>query len=390
MKKICFVTTISFTMKQFVVSLANELLKTDLFEIWMVCENDEKFAAELDPRIHFYPIHMNRGVSLTGFTAKKEMEQLFRREQFDLVQYATPNAGFYASSAAKKVGIPVRLYCQWGIRYVGLSGWKKAVFKKLEKITCSNSTVIEPDSRKNLQFDIEENLFPASKGHTVGYGSCQGVNMQRFDIQKKTEFRETIRRQHQIPDADIIFGFVGRLDREKGLNEVFESYQSIQNDHTWLMIVGPADKPDTLNQALYQESLKDSRIIYTGLVSNVEAYMSAMDIFIFPSYREGFGNVTIEAEALGLPVIVSDIPGPSEAMQDELTGLLVKKEDVLTLKEAMIKLMNNPSLREQYGRNGVQFVKKRFSSEVVLKAMVEDRMRLLNIDITQIQRMNKA
>ena len=138
MKKICIVTTVSGTLKSFVVPTAEHLYKECGYDVTLICANDEEFAKSLPEYIHYIPVPMKRGVSLTALRSIRALRKIFKREKFDLVQYSTPNASMYASIAAKKEKVPLRLYAQWGIRYVGLSGMSRKIFKFIEKATCKN------------------------------------------------------------------------------------------------------------------------------------------------------------------------------------------------------------------------------------------------------------
>ena len=161
-KKICFITTISGTLRSFVVSTAEYLHQEAGYDITFICDNDETFAASLPSYAHYVPISMKRGISFGGIGAMLKMAKVFRREKFDMVQYSTPNASLYAALASKLAGVPVRLYCQWGMAYVGFHGIKRAVFKSIEKLVCRLSTWIEPDSFGNLKFSHSEGLYPFS------------------------------------------------------------------------------------------------------------------------------------------------------------------------------------------------------------------------------------
>ncbi len=174
-KKICFVTTISGTMRSFVVGVASYLHQQAGYDITMICDDDAAFAASLPPYMHYIPIPMKRGVSLGGIGAMMKMVKVFRRERFDMVQYSTPNASLYAALAAKLAGVPVRLYCQWGMAYVGFHGIKRVIFKRIEKLVCTLSTWVEPDSFGNLKFSHAEGLYPENKGSVSWSGSASGV-----------------------------------------------------------------------------------------------------------------------------------------------------------------------------------------------------------------------
>lgn len=379
MKKICYCTTVPSTLKAFVLKSADYIHEHTDWDISFICNADQEFANSLPEYIHYYPIHMERGISLGGIKAMLEIWKIFKREKFDLVQYSTPNAALYASLAAWFAKIPNRLYCQWGMVYVGFSGLKRKIFKMEEKLVCGLSTWIEPDSHSNLNFAHEEGLYPSQKGSVIWNGSACGVDFKKFDISKKATYREKIRAKYKIQDKDFVYGFVGRITRDKGINELLQCAQRIlkENKDAWLLIVGSEEVDGSVNQKLYQWSKECEHVIYSGYTNTVEQYLAAMDTYILPSYREGFGMGVVEAEAMGVPVIVTEIPGPTDAMVDGKTGFVVKKAHAQSLHEAMKFMLDNPQIREAFGAAGAKFACDCFDQEVLFKHILEDRKRLL-------------
>lgn len=379
MKKICFITTISGTLKSFIVSTAEYLHQHAGYDITFVCDNDEDFAASLPAYIHYIPVSMKRGVSIGGVGAMLEMLRIFRKEKFDMVQYSTPNASLYAALAAKLAGIPVRLYCQWGMAYVGFRGIKRDVFKSIEKLVCSISTWVEPDSFGNLKFSHSEGLYPEKKGSVIWNGSASGVNLEKFDISLKPSWRMKIREKYAIPNDAIVFGFVGRITRDKGINELLAAFKTVLEEipDAYLVIVGNAELTSAVDMSLHQWAQECSHVIFCGSTNVVEQYLSAMDVYILPSYREGFGMVVVEAEAMGVPVIVTDIPGPTDAMIPNKTGLLVKKADVESLVAAMRELANSTEKRQAFGIAAHKFATEKFEQQKLFQAILQDRKRLL-------------
>lgn len=377
--KICAITTISKTMDWFLVDTMRYLSEND-FEVSLICDMEDGFIDRNSNYAKLIPLPMSRGIDpIGGIKAIFAMYRIFIRENFDLIQYATPNAALYASIAGLLAGTKLRVYSQWGIRYTGFSGIKKLVFKMIEKLTCMLSTEIQPDSFGNLNLSIKDGSYKIDKGSVIWNGSANGVNLKKFDISKKTEWHMEIRSKYNIFKDDIVFGFVGRLDKDKGINELLESFRNIltENPSSHLLMVGRVDKASTLDQSLYEWSKNEPQIIYCGETFNVEKYLAAIDIFILPSYREGFGTSVIEAEAMEVPVIVTDIIGPIEAMLDKQTGLVVKKKNALELTEAMINLMNDKNKREEMGKKGRLFVTENFEANKLFKYILEDRKRLL-------------
>lgn len=373
MVKICYCTTVSITLKTFVLQSAKFLHKEAGWDISFICDEDKEFGNLLPEYIHYYPVKMRRGINFDGFKAVCEIYKICRREKFDLIQYSTPNASLYASIASKIAGTPTRLYCQWGIAYVGFTGIKRAVFKAIEKTVCGLSTWIEPDSKSNLEFAHQERLYPESKGSVVWNGSACGVNLEKFDISKKEKYRSTIRKKYGIRDDAFVYGFVGRVTRDKGVNELLETFKLMSED-SFLLMVGPSEVDETIDSELYRWSEKCDKVIYTGYTDVVEQYLSAMDCYVLPSYREGFGMGVVEAEAMGVPVIVTNIPGPKDAMLHGKTGLIVEKADTKGLHEAMKLILSE---RNKYLDKGVLFVKNNFDQNLFFQRMLDDRKILL-------------
>lgn len=376
MIKICFCTTVSSTLDSFIIRFVKYLHENTDWEISLMCSGDDNFQRRLPEYVRFFPIDMKRGISLNGFSAIRQMKRIFKREKFDLVQYSTPNASLYASIAAKKAKIPVRLYCQWGMVFVAFSGLKRKIFKLEEKFVCSNSTWIEPDSNSNLVFARKEGLYGSNKSSVVWNGSACGIDLEKFNIKSRDEFREKIRKQYGIASDATVFIFVGRITRDKGINELLNAYFKLsETKQSYMFLLGRNESSD-VDEVLYKKSLSFDKIIYTGNVTNVEEYLAASDCFVMPSYREGFGMGVIEAEAMGLPVIVTDIPGPTDGMIDEETGLIVSKKDEEALYHAMNRIYDNPELGRQFGKKGLKFVEDNFEQSLFMKKLLNDRKRL--------------
>lgn len=377
MKKICFITTVPGTMKSFVLETAKYLCKHTDWQVTLLSSYDEEFVDMVPDYIRYIQLPMKRGISLAGVKAMLKMVRIFKKEKFDLIQYSTPNASLYASIAGKLAKVPVRLYCQWGMVFVGFEGLKRKIFKLEEKLVCKLSTWIEPDSYGNLNFSHQQGLYPENKGSVIWNGSASGVNLEKFDISYKDEYRKTIREQYGIPEDAFVYGFVGRITRDKGINELLEAYKNVANENTYLMLVGREEIDERINMELFNWSKSNPKIIYTGLTKVVEQYLSAMDVYILPSYREGFGMGVIEAEAMGLPVIVSDIPGPSDAMEENVTGIKVKKADSKSLEDAMITIYKNNELRNSLASNSHDFAKNKFEQQQLFAFILKDRKNLL-------------
>ena len=379
MKKICLIATVSMTVRAFLIPIARYYRENTDWDISILCDYDPNLAQEMPEGVHYLPVNMQRGIHFHGIQAMNRMVALFKQEKFDLVQYCTPNASFYASIAAKIAKIPVRLYCQWGIAYVGFAGLKRRIFRLIEKNVCRCSTQVEPDSFGNLRFSHAEGLYTADKSRVIFNGSASGVNLQKFDISHKEEWRAQIRERYAVPRDAVVYTFVGRITRDKGINELFAAAKTLLERHhdAYLFLVGGMEMNRSVDSGLYQWSQDEQRVICCGYTTEVEKYLAASDVYVLPSYREGFGTAVVEAEAMGIPVIVTDIPGPTEAMEKDRTGLVVQKGDTDGLLQAMETLYSAGKTREEMGRRGLEFVSERFEQKALFRKIYEDRVLLI-------------
>ena len=379
MKKICFVATVPGTLESFVMKTAKYIHNNTDWDISFICNYDAEFANSLPDYIHYAPVKMERGISLSGIKSMFEIKKIFKREKFDLIQFSTPNASLYASLAGWLTRVPIRLYCQWGMVFVGFKGVKRKIFKAIEKLVCSLATHIQPDSKSNLEFCISEGLYKSEKGSVIWNGSACGIDLKKFNISQKEIYRANIRKQFNLDETHFVFGFVGRITRDKGVNELFSAFKRLcaLNTNIKLMLVGDIEGDNTINTELLNWAKASKNVIFTGYTYVVEQYLSAMDAYVLPSYREGFGMGVIEAEAMGVPVIVTDIPGPIDAMINKKTGLIVAKKDTDALQYAMEKLASDKTTATFYGNAGVWHVVNNFEQEKLFEKILKDRKNLL-------------
>lgn len=384
MKKICFVTTTSITLKTFVVETAIKLYDSGEYDITFICDHDEEFAGSLPKYIHFRPVSMKRGVSFGGIGSIFVLTKIFNKQKFDLVQYSTPNAAFYASIAAFFSRIPIRLYCQWGIRYVAMQGFKRTVFKQIEKVCCFLSTDIRSVSNKNREFAIQEGLYKANTCCVLGHGGTIGVDLSNYDIKMKHIYRNDVREQYKLIDH-FIFGFVGRFSRDKGSNELLGGFKRItEKNLVKLLCVGPIEASDDVDNDLFRWAKNNPNVIFTGYIdsSELRKYYAAMDCFVHPTYREGFGMVIQEAAAMACPIITTNIPGASEVMEGEKSCVLIEPRSVDFLVDAMVRVMSDADMRESMGKNARERVEQYFERNVMLENQRKDYESLLKKEVT--------
>lgn len=377
-KKICFCTTTSITLKTFVLPIAEMLNETGDFEVFFICAKDNDFEQKLPDYIKFIPIDMKRGIDFSAIKTIILFYKIFKQYKFDIVQYSTPNASLYASIASKISKVPIRLYAQWGIRYVGFKGIKRKIFKLLEKIVCLNSTDIRAVSKMNMEFGINEKLYKKDKAKLIGIGGTIGVSLSEFDIDKKEISRKVIREKYKLDDK-FVFGFVGRFSRDKGSNELLEAIK-ILPENVCLLCVGSDEVDNSVNKDLFEWAKKSDKVIFTGFIEHDELYKyySAMDCFVHPTYREGFGMVLQEAGAMGLPIITTRIPGASEVMVENESCILVSPKNINELIDIMNNFINKKIIN-CLGKNAYIRTKEYFERSIMLENLKIDYKELLKM-----------
>lgn len=383
MKSVCIVTTLWSSVNNWIKPFLKAYHERGI-EVSIVCNMDENYEAELKrefPFVHTFPIAFPRGIDLSGsLKSIVRLRSLFKSRRFDMVQYSTPNASLYAALAAKNAGIPVRLYCQWGMLFVTRKGIRRKIFERIERIVCRCSTHVQPDSIGNLEFCRRMGLYDERKSCVIWNGSAKGLDLASYDVTRKEEYATEIRRKYGLADEPVI-GFVGRLGREKGCNELLRAFRMLKRDYprAKLLFVGPIEKEETIEPELLAYFYGEDDIVKTGRVDHVEKYMAAMDVFILPSYREGFGMSVVEASAMAVPVIATKYPGPSGAMEDGITGYAIAIGSAEEIVERVEELLSDPQKARRMGLNGRKFTEEKFDSKIFRQKYMDNRMQLLGL-----------
>ena len=383
-KKVCICTTLWSSINNWIVPFLNEYHQRGV-EVTIVCNMDEAFENTLKERypfVHTHKINFPRGMNALGsIKSIWALYKFLKRGKFDLVQYSTPNASMYGAIASRLAHVPARLYCQWGMVYVTMGGLKRKVFESIERMVCRFSTHVQPDSYGNLNFCREQGLYDDKKSCVIWNGSAKGLDLKAFDISKKKLYAEEIKAKYNIPADVPVVGFVGRLGCEKGCHELLRAFQNVKKEFpsAKLLFVGPIEKKETMDPEIldYFETCDD--VIKTDRVSNVEKYTSAMDVYVLPSYREGFGMGVVEASAMGVPVVVTQYPGPSSAMEEGVSGYSVPVKDVDLLTKYILDFLRNPEEAQRIGRQGRKWVEDRFDQKIFIEKYMQNRMDLLGI-----------
>lgn len=338
-KRICGISTLPVTLKAFMIGNL-QYVSDHGYESYCISGPGDGLSKEMLGNVIYIPVkELKWGLMspVSFFKCVRRLYKIFKEEKFDIIQYATSNAALCASVAGWLAKVPVRINLQWGIGYLAFTGWKKWLYYFSIKIECRLSTHVQPDSRGNLVFSIQEKLYPEEKGTVLYNGSACGVDLEKYNIHKKDVWKEEVAQEFHLNNYKIVYGFVGRVVVEKGINELLEAFMNMNKKDACLLFVGPIDDVGRLNQELYQKSKNQDNIIYIGPVSNAAKYYAAFDYMMLPSYQEGFGMSVLEAAALGVPSIISDIKGPTDLIKDGVNGLICDVRSSSSLQSVMQK-----------------------------------------------------
>lgn len=350
-KKFFLVTTIPNSLNFF--SGQYHFLKNDfdLTAISSVKNTLEEFGKTQGIKVHFIP--MVRNISLfKDFYCLFCFILYFYKERPYIVHGNTPKGSLLSMLAAWMTKVPVRVYMCHGLRYQGFTGFKRKLLMFMEKVSCYCATDILCVSKGVNQF-LHEDKITNKKTVVIWNGSVKGIDVERFNPHKAYD-KEGLRKQLGINEGDYVLSFIGRINNDKGINELVEAFCILQKKHPMmkLLLVGRMDiEENPISDKVRNTINKNDGIIATGRQSDVPAFLSITDLFVFPSYREGFGLSLMEAGAMGVPAIASDIIGCNEVIINEETGLLIPPHSSSAIVAAVDRVFNDRALYEKFHVN---------------------------------------
>lgn len=332
------------------------------------------------PGVRFHIIEIPRKISpLRDLLALWQLFKLFRRERYDIVHSTTPKAGMLAAMAAWLARIPVRLHTFTGQVWMEKRGILRYLAKAGDRVTACLNTQCYADSFSQREFIIAEQVASPRQIRVLGAGSLAGVDLQRFSPDAWVTRKHSILAELGINPGTRVITFVGRLTRDKGIDELVMAFESLRDGgmECALLLVGPQDTDwDTLSAAVRHTIKNDSSIHCVGYSSEPERYLAITDIFCLPSYREGFGNVVIEAAAMGVATVGTDIVGLRDAIVDRETGWLVSPKNHVALASVLAALMADEKQRKAMGEKARARAVSLFDAQKVNAAVVEEYQRL--------------
>jgi glycosyltransferase involved in cell wall biosynthesis len=299
--------------------------------------------------------------------------RLFRKEKPQIVHSITPKAGLLSMTAAYFAGVPIRIHTFTGLIFPTRKGMMQRVLIAMDKLLCHFATSIIPEGEGVKQDLIQYNITKKPL-HVLANGNVNGIDVNYFNPEKfSNEERLNLKNKTGIAPDDFVFIFVGRLVGDKGINELAEAFRIFSTDEMKmkLLLVGPLEKElDPLTPKTLDEIDRNRNIIPVGFQKDIRPYLAIADALVFPSYREGFPNVVMQAGAMGLPSIVTDISGCNEIIKDGENGIIIPVKDEQKLENALSELFNNKILYYILKSNSREIITMRYKQEYVWEALL--------------------
>lgn len=296
----------------------------------------------------------------------------------DIVHTHTPKAGLLGMMAARICRVPVRLHTVAGLPLMEATGFKQWVLKMVERITYSCAHQVYPNSKGLLKY-IKEQLFIINRPLSIiGKGSTNGIDTAFFSRSPELmEKARAIRIEYQIPDDAMVFSFVGRIVKDKGIVELTDAFKKLSSfREVRLMLVGPFEQELDPLPAEVMQFINDSNlVIKAGFQQDVRPWLLASDVFVFPSYREGFPNVVMQTACLKVPCIVSDINGCNEIIEHNVSGLIVPPKNHQALYDAMVLMATDKKRSFDFSEKAHQFVVANYDQQYVWGELLKEYLR---------------
>ena len=368
--KIIRATTVPGSLNNFCRGLLSELQEREGYEVVALSSPGEALdEIRKREKVRTIDVAMQRHISpVNDLRSLWKLIRAFRREKPDMVHSMTPKAGLLCMMAAWICRVPVRIHTFTGLVFPTSIGLKRKILMATDWLTCACATHVIPEG-EGVKNDLVTNRITRKPLRVLGYGNVRGIDLNRFDPENPEVIKaaEIIRREEVLT-----FIFIGRLVGDKGIPELVKAFYRLNKElpDTRLLLVGREESQlDPLDSSTLKEISDNPAIEAIGQKSDVRPWLLASDIFVLPSHREGFPNVVIEAGAMGLPSIVTDINGSREIIHDGENGLIVPVKNANALYEAMKHLAETPEEIMTMAANARPMIASRFEQSFVRQCL---------------------
>lgn len=389
--KIIRTSTIGLSLNVFCKGLFKELSEEGYEMIALSSPDNDLKEVQQREGIKTIAVEMNRRISpFKDLKSLYRLIKVFQKEKPVMVHSITPKAGLLSMIAAKVTKVPVRLHTFTGLLFPTSCGFRRKLLLTTDKITCFCASHIMAESQ-GVKADLINNSVSDKEISILGYGNLRGIDMNHYDrtpevIEKADEIKQELLGNHDISGTagsqPFIFIFCGRFAKDKGIEYLIDSFSELVNAgrDLKLIMVGDFDSDDPLTPEVIDYIKNSKNILWSGgWVNDVRPYFAASDALVFPSKREGCPNVVIEAGAMGLPSVVTDINGSREIITDSLNGKIVPPNDSKSLTKAMRYLIENKDETSKMALSARKIIAERYEQKFVRNNLKNYYKKILNL-----------
>lgn len=373
MSKILFCYTIADTFHFSIETIL--MLKEKGHEVTIMSSNKEKLKQIADElRVNFEFLDLSRDFSIgKDIINLVKLFFILRRIKPTIIVGATPKAALVSMIASFFARIHYRVYHIFGLPFETAVGLKRNVLSVVEKITCLFASDVIPISRSVKEIYIEKFPLAKSKMRDFALLTVGGVDISKFEKDKFLSSSPKIKEKLGIPKEKLVIGFVARLTNDKGFGDFIAMWKilTLSREDIVALIIGSSDTRDSFDLKKSQSFFSNSEVYHLDFTQEVEKYMSIMDVFVLPSFREGFGNVNAEASSMKIPVVSYDVTGCRDSVKNGVSGILVEKNDVDALAKAVSGFLDSNQERVKYGEQGRKLIEMHFTRTKVAENFCE-------------------
>ena len=379
--KLVRVTTIPIALEKLLEGQISYM--SNFFEVIAVSSQKKRLESYgVKNNVKVYSINLTRKITpITDLISLIKFIFFLKKTKPLIVHSHTPKAGLISMIAAFFSGVPIRIHTVAGLPLMEAYGLKKNILILSEKITYFFATKIFPNSKSMKQYIIDNNFTTYEKLDVISEGSSNGIDTKYFCRNNFNENEiEQLKNELGISKKDFVFLFVGRIVSHKGINELVISFKKVKQikKNVKLLIVGDFEMDlDPISTKNHFEIMNNKSIIFTGWKNDVRKYFCISNLFVFPSYREGFPNVVLQSLSMELPCIVTDINGCNEIIKNNFNGLIIPKKNTKSLIDSMLKLVDNQDIISRFKTNSRKNIVENYERAIIWEKLRKEYFKLI-------------
>ena len=352
-----------------------KLLRSEGYDLLLVCTDDEYSRGVVETtNVRFNPINISTEISpQSDLVTLAKLVVLLIREKPSVVHAHMSKAGLVAMISSFMCRVPYRIYHNHGMALFSYTGIRHYLLKYCEKLTCALATKVVFCGNSTLEQAVENKISDIHKSIVLGYGTVSGIDLDRFKVTLDDHEKLRLQASIGLEPNKITVGYVGRVVAHKGIDNIINSWRLLTKEQhkSMQLVVAGSSNNDALAARLNDLCAEYSNVNYLGRVNNISEIYQLLNILILPSWHEGFPYSVLEAQAMGVPAIVSSVPGNLDAIVPGKTGLFVPVEDPVSLTGALTKLAGDRSTRNAMSQAARKRIREYYSQTKVLQSLSE-------------------